>query len=209
MAHAPGVGVTFPLTQCVFLTMLCLFGTVLVTDIGGRGVSKGRQTPRMPVDIERLYRDLGPVALRRCRRLLRDETKAVDAMHDVFVELLRRKDTLDDRAPTALVLTVATNVCLNRLRSSTRRPEDAEGQTLLDIAVADSDPGPEDRGLARRILQRVFAAEPASTATIAVLHLVDGLTLEEVAAEVGMSVSGVRKRLRTLQARLPRIREGA
>lgn len=158
----------------------------------------------MPVDIERLYRELGPVALRRCRRLLRDETKAVDAMHDVFVELLRRKDTLDERAPTALVLTVATNVCLNRLRSGNRRPEDADGQTLLDIAVADSDPGPEELGLTRRILQRLFAKEPASTATIAVLHLVDGLTLDEVAAEVGMSVSGVRKRLRTLQARLPR-----
>jgi RNA polymerase sigma-70 factor (ECF subfamily) len=35
---------------------------------------------------------------------------------------------------------------------------------------------------------------------MAVLHLVDGLTLEEVAAEMGLSVSGVRKRLRTLKA---------
>jgi DNA-directed RNA polymerase specialized sigma24 family protein len=36
-----------------------------------------------------------------------------------------------------------------------------------------------------------------------VLHHVDGLTLEEVAAEVGMSVSGVRKRLRTIKDKLP------
>jgi RNA polymerase sigma-70 factor (ECF subfamily) len=44
-----------------------------------------------------------------------------------------------------------------------------------------------------------------------VLHHVDGFSLEEVAAEVGLSVSGVRKRLRTLKARLPgeALEEGA
>jgi RNA polymerase sigma-70 factor (ECF subfamily) len=36
---------------------------------------------------------------------------------------------------------------------------------------------------------------------IAVLHLVDGLSLEETARETGMSVSGVRKRLRQLRER--------
>ncbi|MEZ4449986.1 MAG: winged helix-turn-helix transcriptional regulator [Nannocystaceae bacterium] len=41
-----------------------------------------------------------------------------------------------------------------------------------------------------------------STATIAVLHLHDGLTFEEVAEVVGLSVSGVRKRLRKLKATL-------
>ena len=34
------------------------------------------------------------------------------------------------------------------------------------------------------------------------MHLVDGMTLEEVAREARMSVSGVRKRLRTLRGRL-------
>ncbi len=34
------------------------------------------------------------------------------------------------------------------------------------------------------------------------MHYVDGMTLEEVAGEVGLSVSGVRKRLRTLKARV-------
>jgi RNA polymerase sigma-70 factor (ECF subfamily) len=35
-----------------------------------------------------------------------------------------------------------------------------------------------------------------------VLHYVDGLTLEQVAREVGLSVSGVRKRLRGLRRTL-------
>jgi RNA polymerase sigma-70 factor (ECF subfamily) len=121
-------------------------------------------------------------------------------MHDVFVEILRRRDTLDDRAPAALLLTTATNVCLNRLRTQRRHPEDPGDAVLLAIAAGDS---AEERSLARRVLDRLFARTPASTALIAVLHYVDRLTLEEVAAEVGMSVSGVRKRLRTLKAQLP------
>ena len=53
-----------------------------------------------------------------------------------------------------------------------------------------------------RATARLFRRDDGSTATMAVLHLVDGMTLEEVADEVGMSVSGVRKRLRRLRADL-------
>ena len=55
---------------------------------------------------------------------------------------------------------------------------------------------------ARVLLDRLFGREPESSQLIAVLHLVDGLTLEEVAAQVGLSVSGVRYRLRALRAQL-------
>jgi AcrR family transcriptional regulator len=46
------------------------------------------------------------------------------------------------------------------------------------------------------LLDRLFRRHPESTRTMAVLHHVDGMTLEQVARECGMSVSGVRKRLR-------------
>jgi RNA polymerase sigma-70 factor (ECF subfamily) len=141
------------------------------------------------------------MVLRRCRRLLRDENKAVDAMHDVFVELLRREKTLDERAPAGLLLTTATHICLNRIRSERRRPEDADDELLSRIASLDNNV--ESLSLARRTLDRIFGNEPGSTRLIATLLYVDRLTLEEAAAEVGMSVSGVRKRLRTLKERLP------
>jgi len=68
----------------------------------------------------------------------------------------------------------------------------------MQIASAEDPAGP---AAARSLLARIFRSEKASTGTIAVLHLLDGLTLEEVAGEVGMSVSGVRKRLRLLKER--------
>jgi RNA polymerase sigma-70 factor, ECF subfamily len=156
----------------------------------------------MALDIDSLYRAYAPMVHRRCVRMLRDHGKALDAMHDVFVEMIHHRDRLDDRALAPFLLRVATNVCLNRLRSERRHPEDPDDELLLAIASND-DETPASRAIARRFLDRLFRNEPASTRLIAVLHYVDRLTLEEVAAEVGLSVSGVRKRLRGLQQRPP------
>ena len=139
------------------------------------------------------------MVLRRCRRLLGDEQAARDAMHDVFVQVLIRGDELVDQAPSSLLFRIATNVCLNRLRTRKRRPEDGDPDLLMDIAEQTD---PAARGAARSMLDALFRHEPDDTAVIAVLHLHDRMTLEEVAAEVGMSVSGVRKRLAKLRTRL-------
>jgi RNA polymerase sigma-70 factor (ECF subfamily) len=138
------------------------------------------------------------MVLRRCRKLLGDDHTARDAMHDVFVQLLSRADELDHQAPSSLLFRIATNVCLNRLRTRKRRPEDGD-DLLVEIAES-TDPGA--RSAARAALDTLFRNEPADTALIAVLHLHDRMTLEEVAAEVGMSVSGVRKRLAKLRTKL-------
>ena len=154
----------------------------------------------MSIDVESFYREYGPLVLRRCRRLLRDEDKALDAMHDVFVNLIRSEGRLTEEAPARLLLRIGTNVCLNRLRGERRHPEDADDDLLLRVAAATD--SSEERSLAQLILARLLGHERATTGEIAVLHYLDRLTLEETAAEVGLSVSGVRKRLRGLRARL-------
>jgi RNA polymerase sigma factor (sigma-70 family) len=148
------------------------------------------------VDVDDYYRRYGPMVLRRCRKLLRDEQKALDAMHDVFVQLLRHQDRIEVHSASSLLFRIATNVCLNRIRGERRHPEDRDDELLARIAVVED---PQERSMARRLLERIFVGQVESTRTIAVLHWVDGMTLEEVAHEVGLSVSGVRKRLRTLR----------
>jgi len=155
------------------------------------------------LDVEDLYRRYGPMVLRRCRWMLRDEAWAKDAMQDVFVQLLRREGLVVDH-PSSLLHRIATNTCLNLLRSRKRHPEDASDDLLLRIADAD-DHG--SRIEARSVLDRLFGREKESTRTIAVMHLLDGYTLEEVAKETGLSVSGVRKRLRTLKSRVRELEE--
>jgi RNA polymerase sigma factor (sigma-70 family) len=151
----------------------------------------------LPPSLSDWYQLYGPMVLRRCRSLLKDEEAAVDAMHDVFVELLRRGDRLEVDSPSSFLYCTATHVCLNKLRSRARRPEDPDDEVIQRIA---SIPDTQDRTLSAFSLARIFQREQPSTRAIAVAHLLDGLTLDEVAKEFGLSVSGVRKRLRMLRA---------
>jgi RNA polymerase sigma-70 factor (ECF subfamily) len=139
------------------------------------------------------------MVLRRCRRLLGDEDEALDACQDVFLRVVEHRFRLDDRFPSSLLYRIATNVCLNRIRDNRRNPVTADEAVIHRIARAGVAGAGSD---ARLMLARLFGRHPESSRTIAVLHFVDGLTLEEVALETRMSVSGVRKRLRRLRVSL-------
>ena len=147
----------------------------------------------------KLYEAYAPMVYRRCVFLLKDEAEAKDMVQNVFLLVYERMDSLDLSQPSSLLWNTATRLCLNRIRDKRRRGLDVDSsELLLNIACAEEDDGREAGG----ILSRIFSKEQESTRTIAVLHYVDGMTLEDTAETVGLSVSGVRKRLRTLQAKV-------
>lgn len=150
------------------------------------------------LDVEQLCGRYGGMVLRRCRRLLGTEDEARDACQDVFVRLIEHRRQLRTEYPSSLLYRIATNVCLNRIRDRARRRDDGDQQ--LERIACLAEPGAGSH--ARVLLDRLFGWHPESTRTMAVLHYVDGLTLEEVAIETGLSVSGVRKRLRKLRETL-------
>ncbi len=151
----------------------------------------------MEIDIEAWYGKYGPMVFRRCRSLLGDEDSALDAMQEVFIKLMRFSNRLNGQAPSSLLYTMATNHCLNLLSQRKRGPVQGS-EEFFDMV-----PG-KDRFVeavqANAVLAEIFAQHDEKTRLIAWLHYVDGLTLDETAKEVQMSVSGIRKRLRNLQA---------
>ncbi len=152
----------------------------------------------MDVKINELYTRYGPMVLRRCRQLLRDEDKALDAMQEVFTKLIVYGERLEMKYPSSLLFRISTNVCLNIIRSLNVHRTINDEVLLESIALYDEN---EDRAIFRDLLERIFKGEKKSTREIAVLHFVDGMTLSEVAQEVGLSHSGVRKRIRELRSR--------
>lgn len=139
------------------------------------------------------------MVLRRCRRLLQDEEAALDVMHDVFTRLME-KDMPPVEYPSSFLYTMTTRICIDRIRTAKSRPAQDDG-ILEDIAASGD---LEERVFAGRILDRLFHRNEEDTRVIAVLFYVDGLTLDEVAEQVGLSASAIRKRLERLRKRSAR-----
>jgi RNA polymerase sigma factor (sigma-70 family) len=156
----------------------------------------------LAIDIDHCYRRYGAMVYRRCHALVRDAQLAEDVMQDVFVKLCNHRERLEDQGLSSLLYRIATHESLNAIRSKKRR-RDAPLEPLVEqLAVLGDD---ENRTGARQLLDRLFGGVQESTRVIALLHLHDGLTLEQVAAQTGMSVSGVRKRLRGVGERLEQL----
>lgn len=152
----------------------------------GRGVAR----PEHVAGAARFYRTYGAAVYRRCLRLLRDEDLARDATQEVFVRLLQEWSAAQEpEAVLAWIYRVATNHCLNLLRSSRRHAE-----TPLEIsveasgAVAVADPQ-------RLVAQQVLAQFDEQTQAVAVGVFVDGMEQEELARALGISRRTVTRRL--------------
>jgi RNA polymerase sigma-70 factor (ECF subfamily) len=153
----------------------------------------------MAIDIEAYYQKYLPMVLRRCRSLLGNEEDALDAAQDVFVRLMKAERRLHGSFPSSLLYTIATNTCLNRIRWRKLRressPDDPEEAPLISV-----DSG-FDHVEARMILDTILETESESTRAICFMYHADGMTLKEIGEVVGLSISGVRKRLAAFSAR--------
>ena len=148
-------------------------------------------------DFAELYQKYGPMVLRRCRAILKDEEKALDAMQDVFLRILDSKCKIKDDCASLFYVT-ATRICLNKIRSDKLR-SGPDFEVISETIADDFSEIERDKIEAGIILENIFAGRDSKDALIATVHFVDGLTLEETAAQVGMSVSGVRKRIAELK----------
>jgi len=155
-----------------------------------------KKNPAFQIDVEALYRRYAPMVLRRCRQLLRNDDLAADAMQETFVKVLRHADTLNDRYPSSLLYRIATNVCLNLLRTQRRKP--TVSADLLMETMSGSE-HMEDRVLDKYLLEQAFSGAREGTRTAAEMLYVEGRTLAETAERVQLSISGVRKRMRSLR----------
>ncbi|MDR2184933.1 MAG: sigma-70 family RNA polymerase sigma factor [Treponema sp.] len=158
--------------------------------------NEGRDS--VSIDIEAYYHRYGPMILRRCRRMLGSEEDALDALQDVFVKLINAKAKLHGQFPSSLLYTIATNTCLNRLRWKKRRREAIRDPE--DLALPSKDRELEHTE-ARLVLEGILETESELTRGICYMYHADGMTLKEIGEAVGMSVSGVRKRLEAFKAR--------
>lgn len=170
-------------------------------EVGGSGVrDEGART----ADLHELYTRYGGSVYGRCYYLLKERSKAEDAMQDVFAKALDHAGGFrGESSPVTWLMTIATNHCLNVIRAE-RAPWHAKfvveeigraSRSVLDGGSA----GPrlfENREAVRQLLGRM----DLETQAAAIHYYVDEMTLEEVATALGRSIPTVRKRLEAFAA---------
>ena len=104
-------------------------------------------------DFDSLYRKFGPMVMRRCQYIMKDEEKAFDCMQDVFVRIIEHKEKLNGVC-ASLFYTTATRVCLNKIRSDKVRFSPQIDDLLQEIA--DNSPCHEEMVNASLLLDFIF-----------------------------------------------------
>lgn len=152
-----------------------------------------------PIDIEDFYNRYGPMVMRRCRFILKDEQSAYDAMHEVFLKVLEKKNTLTAAHPSSLLYRMATNICINRIRNERKH----EVKKYLDVVQNTSFfETQEEKTIAKYLFEFVLKKEKGNTRNIAVMYFINGMTIKEVASTLKLSKSGVHKHLEKLKRKM-------
>ena len=130
--------------------------------------------------------------------MLKNEQSALDAMHEVFLNVLSRKKYLTGDYPSALLYRIATNVCLNRIRNENKHTLSKYLDVLYNTQFLEN----QEDDSAVSLLEYILDNGKSTTRQIAVLYFINGMTIKEIAETKKLSISGVHKHLDKLRRKL-------
>lgn len=146
-------------------------------------------------------------------RLLGNETDAADISQEVFLRAYEHYPELRD-SPTSggWLKTVARNLCLNQLQRYRMRwrffseltREDSDQDFAATIAAPDTDAQPMDEARERRVLETALRKLPTAQRVPLVLYHFEDLSYDDIAAQLGISLSKVKTDIHRGRAALRR-----
>lgn len=150
-----------------------------------RGASRSREVPFKPCDLGALHRAHGNWLIAFLRRRFGPE-EAEDLAQEIYVRLVARDAQI--RSPRAFLARIALNAARDQARRRAARPT----LTAENAAPVASNPAAQDEAL---LLKQVILSLPPRLREAFVLSRFAGLSYEEIAARLGISVKTVEKRM--------------
>jgi RNA polymerase sigma-70 factor, ECF subfamily len=181
-----------------------LFAEARVTHLSLVPASQG--SPSSSVDLEGLFVAHGPYLARLLFRLVGREADVDDLVQDVFVQALRRMESLrEPAAARAWLAQVAVRLATRRLkRRRFRRVFHIDDDEGVSERVRAAGLEPDDQ----RLLQQVFEVlddVPTAERVAWVLRMVEQRPLDEVATICNCSLATVKRRLTAVEKYLEEV----
>jgi len=144
-------------------------------------------------DIQRLFRVHSREILRSLRRRGLDPDTAADLLQDTFLRVLSKppSNSAQNFNPRAYLFEVSRTLSINYKKRSSNAPIVAVDDELL-AQIADQAPSPETVVYSRQCLEQVARALdelPETTRMAFELHRFEGLTIGDVATQIGLSTT--------------------
>ena len=151
----------------------------------------------METQTQQIWAELGDRLRAFVGRRVSDEADAEDIVQDVFLRIHTRIDSLsDERKLTSWVYQIARNAIIDHYRA--RRPLDA----LSDLVAAPDAPLDDVTEELLPGLGAMLARLPAEDREALLLTEVEGLTQQELADRLGLSLSGAKSRVQRARKKL-------
>lgn len=122
---------------------------------------------------------------------------AADLVQDTYIRLATRPDQSAHANPRALVFRVAANLATDHSRKQRLR-DTYNGGSLDEVTVPSLAPPPDAELTAQQdhdLLKQAIAQLPEKRRRVFVLRMARGLPYDDIAKQVGISVSGVEKHM--------------
>lgn len=147
-----------------------------------------------------LYLPLRGALYRVAFFILESEDDAMDAVQDLYLKLLSSPDALETVSnPKAYCITLMRNICLDRVRKASRRPE-----TEVMEAVSDESPADErmsDRQRIKDICQKLSSL-PERERTVLRMKVFEDLSYDEIQKRTGIGYLSLRVLLSNARRKL-------
>jgi len=136
-------------------------------------------------------------AYRLARAILREPAEAEDATHDAFIQAWRKWDTLRDPARFEPWFDrILVNTCRDRLRAPGRQATDISAE----VALSTGDHAGRTEG--RAVLGSAIAGLSSDHQVVVALRFYRDLTIDDIAARLGIPTGTVQSRLHYALKRL-------
>ena len=154
--------------------------------------------------LQEIYRRYADTVFRRLTHLLGPDPEREDLLQLVFAELFRGLQRFRGQAQFSTYLyRMVTNIAYDHLSRRSRRGWRRSADTLENLPV--SEPSPEAVAMRRQMVSEVLRCldriKPKKRIAF-LLRVSEGLSVEEIAAQVGASPEAVAKRIQHAQREL-------
>lgn len=153
-------------------------------------------------DLEALYRQHALAVFRFAFGLCRNRSEAEDIVAEAFARVLTRANKIESATARAYLLTVARNVFLDTRRRSAR-----DARLLMEMEHEQPDTAePLDDSVRLAKVLKALGALPEGERAALLLRLDHGMSYEEIAATLSISVAAAKVRVHRARLRLANAR---